>query len=128
MIEGAFRVVDGFERIDDSREAMRSTALTEPQQQAFARAAIALRFDAGHDAPAPVTERQMLAPRRGADTAGDLWTTFNRVQENAMRGGLSARTATGRRIRTRPVEGVDRSVGLNRALWILAEEMQRLAS
>jgi hypothetical protein len=47
VIEGAFRVVDGFERIDDSREAMRSTALTEPQQQAFARAAIALRFDAG---------------------------------------------------------------------------------
>ena len=128
VIDGAFRVVEGFEKIDASREAMRDTALSAPQQEAFARAAIALRFDAQADAPAPVTERQVLAPRRAADTAVDLWTTFNRIQENTLRGGLYARTATGRRVRTRPVEGVDRSVALNRALWVLAEEMRRLAA
>ena len=128
MIDGAFRVVEGFEKIAASREAMRDPALSAPQQEAFARAAIALRFDAQADASAPVTERQVLAPRRAADTAGDLWTTFNRIQENTLRGGLAARTATGRRVRTRPVEGVDRSVALNRALWVLAEEMRRLAA
>jgi hypothetical protein len=29
-------------------------------------------------------------------------------------------------MRTRPITGIDRSVGLNRALWVLAEEMKKL--
>ncbi len=45
-----------------------------------------------------------------------------------MRGGLAGRSVQGRRIRTRPVAGIDRSVSINRALWILAEEMRKLKS
>jgi hypothetical protein len=33
---------------------------------------------------------------------------------------------TGRRIRTREVASIDRGVSLNRALWVLAEEMRKL--
>ncbi len=130
VIDGAFRIVDGFAAVDESREAMRDTRLSDGHQQAFARAAIALRFEqpATSTAPAPVTETQMLAPRRAADTGSDLWSVFNRVQENAVRGGLSARSPQGRRVRTRPIEGVDSNVALNRALWVLAEEMRRLAA
>ena len=43
-----------------------------------------------------------------------------------MRGGLLCRAANGRRQRTRPVQGIDQNVGLNRALWLLADGMQRL--
>jgi hypothetical protein len=32
----------------------------------------------------------------------------------------------GRRIHTRPIGSIDRSVNLNRALWVLAEEMRKL--
>ena len=32
----------------------------------------------------------------------------------------------GRRIQNRPVGSIDRGVSLNRALWVLAEEMRKL--
>jgi len=49
------------------------------------------------------------------------------VQENSLQGGLPACSAQGRRrIRTRTVGSIDRGVSLNRALWVLAEEMKKL--
>jgi len=43
-----------------------------------------------------------------------------------MRGGLPGRNAQGRRHHTRAVGSIDRGVSLNRALWMLAEEMRKL--
>ncbi|PZQ63316.1 MAG: hypothetical protein DI563_28040 [Variovorax paradoxus] len=40
--------------------------------------------------------------------------------------GLAARTTAGRRTTTREVQGIDQNVKLNRALWVLAEEMRSL--
>ena len=57
-----------------------------------------------------------------------LWMAFQRTQQNAMRGGQLGRSAQGRRMRTREVASIDRSVSLNRALWVLAEEMRKLKS
>ena len=37
----------------------------------------------------------------------------------------AGRSAQGRRMQTRPVGSIDRGVQLNRALWVLAEEMRR---
>ena len=91
----------------------------------FARAALALKYD-DPDKPAPITEAQVLAPRRFDDNRPDLWSVFNRTQENLTQGGLPARTANGRRQHTRPVQGIDQNVRLNRALWLLADGMQRL--
>jgi hypothetical protein len=78
VIDGAFKVLDSFEGATQQREGMSAAVLDEGEQTAFARAALALRYD--DDKPAPVTERQLLAPRRVEDRASDLWTTFNRVQ------------------------------------------------
>jgi hypothetical protein len=64
--------------------------------------------------------------RRPEDLGNSLWTTFQRVQENVIQGGQPGRTAQGRRMRTRPVASIDRGVSLNRALWMLAEEMRKL--
>jgi hypothetical protein len=129
VIDGANLIVERFDAIDASREAMQSVALDAPRQTAFARAALALRYpQADATTPAPVTEDQILAARRSEDRAADLWTVFNRVQENLTRGGLPARSAQGRRSRTRAVQGIDSSVQLNRALWVLADEMRRLAA
>ena len=125
VVTGAYEVLDGFTRVIEEREGMKSLPLNEAEQAAFGRAALALKYDTDV-APAPITERQILAPRRAADAASDLWTTFNRVQENLVRGGLPARTATGGRTRTREVAGIDQGVKLNRALWVLATEMQKI--
>ena len=95
------------------------------EQAAFARAALALKYDP-EDGAAPVTESQLLMPRRFEDRRDDLWTTFNRVQENLVKGGLQGRNRAGRATTTRPVQGIDQNVKLNRALWLLAEEMRRL--
>ena len=43
-----------------------------------------------------------------------------------MRGGQPGRSAQGRRLHTRPGGSIDRGVNLNRALWVLAEEMRRI--
>ena len=64
--------------------------------------------------------------RRPEDRGHDLWTSLQRVQENSLGGGQPGRTAQGRRTRTRAVGSIDRSVALNRALWVLAEEMRKL--
>jgi len=36
------------------------------------------------------------------------------------------RTATGRKHRTRPIQGIAQNVKINRALWMLAEGMKRI--
>ena len=125
VIEGAFRVLEGFAQVDSQKDGMKALTLTEEEQGAFGRAALALRYDS-ELAPAPITEAQLLYPRREVDSKSDLWTTFNRVQENIMRGGLNGRTATNKRMTTRPVNGIDSGIKLNRGLWVLAEEMRRL--
>lgn len=125
VIEGAFRVLEGFELVDEQKDGMKALTLDAGEQGAFARAALALKYDTD-TAPPPVTETQLLQANRSADRAGDLWTTFNRVQENIIRGGLRGRNATGKTIRTRGVQGIDQNIKLNRALWVLAEEMRKL--
>jgi hypothetical protein len=69
-----------------------------------------------------------LRARRFEDRSDNLWTTFNRTQENMIQGGLQARTANGKRTHTRPVGSIDTNVKLNRALWVLADEMRKLKS
>ena len=60
------------------------------------------------------------------DSGNDLWTTFNRIQENMIKGGMSGRSKSGRRSTTREVNGVTENVKLNRALWTLADEFAKL--
>ena len=43
-----------------------------------------------------------------------------------MRGGQPGRSVQGRRVQTRAVGSIDRSVNINRALWVLAEKMRKL--
>jgi hypothetical protein len=125
VIEGAFKVLDDFEMVDESRQGMQALSLNAGEQGAFARAALAIKYDT-ETAAAPITEAQVLETRRTQDGAPDLWTTLNRVQENLVQGGLRGRSATGRRTRTRAVQGIDQNIKLNRALWVLAQEMQKL--
>lgn len=125
VIDGAFEVLSGFERVKESRDLMRSVVLEEGEAEVFARAALALKYD-DPSKPAPVTESQVLMPRRFDDRRPDLWSVFNRTQENLTKGGLSGRSANGRRQQTRPVQGIDSDVRLNRALWLLADGLRQL--
>jgi hypothetical protein len=127
VIEGAFRVLEDFEAVDASIDGMKALALKPDEQRAMATAALALRYGERTEgqAPAPVTAEQLIEARRPEDLGHSLWTSMNRLQENMQRGGQPGRTVQGRRIQTRPIGSIDRSVSLNRALWVLAEEMRK---
>lgn len=125
VIEGAYEVLGIFDRVEEKRDAMQSLLLPPPAQQAFARAALTYRFGEEHQ---PVTESQILSARRWQDESGDLWTTYQRIQENLIKGGLPGRTAKGKRSHTRAVNGIDGDVRLNRALWVMAEQLQQALS
>ena len=125
VIEGAYEVLHGFDRALESRESMQAITLDTGESEVFARAALSLKYD-DPDKPAPITETQILMPRRVDDRRPDLWSVFNRTQENLIKGGLSGRTANGRRQSTRPVQGIDTNLRLNRALWLLADGMRQL--
>jgi Domain of unknown function (DUF932) len=132
VIEGAFRVLEEFEAVDAAIDRMKALPLEPREEIAFAIAALALRFgersveETGGHRPAPVTAEQLNEARRIEDIGHNLWTTFQRVHENVIRGGQPGRSAQGRRLQTRPVGSIDRGVSLNRALWMLAEEMRQI--
>ncbi|EMW3199519.1 DUF945 domain-containing protein [Escherichia coli] len=130
VIEGAYEVLSVFDQVEEKRDAMQSLMPPPPAQQALAKAALtkaALTYRFGEEHQ-PVTESQLLAPRRWQDESGDLWTTYQRIQENLIKGGLNGRTAKGGRTHTRAIKGIDGDVRLNRALWVMAENMLQLAS
>ena len=128
VIEGAFRVLDDFEAVDGSIDDMKAITLKPEEQRAFATAALTLRYGERTEGqpPAPITAGAARIDPTHRGPGDSLWLTFQRVQENSLRGGLPGRSAQGRRIRTREVGSIDRGVGLNRALWVLAEEMKKL--
>lgn len=126
VIEKAWTTLDGFGYIREVTEEMKSVTLTDAQAERFAQAALQIRYEPEQDEEgnwlaAPIDAHQLLNVRRSEDNQRDVWTTFNRVQENSIRGGLAARSANNRRIRTREVVGIDSSLDLNRKLWTLAQ-------
>ena len=133
VIEGAFRVLDEFEAVNEHTEAMKALQFQPPEEIAFATAALALRFgergveETGGHRPAPVTAEQLIegAPARGhrAQPVDDVPARAGERDPAVVSPG---RSAQGRRLQTRPVGSIDRGVSLNRALWMLAEEMRKL--
>lgn len=133
VIEGAYRVLEDAPLVAEQVAAWKGITLQDAERLALAESAHVLRFPkAGQEgeAPAPVQAEALLRRRRIEDSGRDLWTAFNIVQENTVKGGLSGRVrnAEGRMQRrtTREVAGIDQSRSLNRALWLLTQRMAEL--
>lgn len=124
VIEGAFRVVDDLQNVTGSVQEMRSIAVTRDERELLAQTAAQIRWnDAEH---IPVSAAALTVPKRFEDRRDDLWTGFNVIQENLLRGGVPGRTATGRNTSTRAIQGVTENVRVNRALWNMAEAFSGL--
>lgn len=48
---------------------------------------------------------------------------YQTIQENMLKGGISGRSAKGKRIHTRAIHSIDTDIKLNRALWVMAETL-----
>ena len=134
VIDGTYRVLGQAEAVLAAPRDWSRIALDCDARAALAASAHALRFgDSQGKVATPIKPEQLLTPRRADDRADDLWTVMNVVQENVMRGGLSARAPAstdqhggwrrGRVVTTRAINNIDRDVKLNRGLWGLGERM-----
>lgn len=117
----AIAVVDDWSRIRMSPKDM----------ERFAEMARVIRYgDTAGLVTSPVTTAQLLAPRRPQDEGNSLWHVFNRVQENAIQGGLQVLRpmSDGRKLptSTRPVKAIDANLEINRGLWELAHNTAKV--
>lgn len=125
VIEGAYEVLETFDAVAEKREQMQSLLSLPPARQALAQAALTYRYGEEHQ---PITEEQVLQSRRWEDKKDDLWTVYQRLQENLIKGGLSGRNAKGKRAHTRSVNGINEDIKLNKALWVMTEKMHECFS
>lgn len=128
VIEGAYEVLGIFDKVDEQLDAMKSIRLNKDEQQLFAEASLLYRYGNEEGKSAPIAADKLLLPRRSEDRQDDLWMTFQRVQENMIKGGLIGRNASGKKSTTRAIKGIDGDVKLNRALWMIAEQFKNLKS
>jgi hypothetical protein len=118
MLESAPRAIEVV-------QTWKQLILTRDAQIVFAEFAHMLRFEEGSTLAQTFSPESLLTPRRYSDNGDDLWSVFNRVQENVVRGG-KVRTGGFRTRKIRGVNGIDESTKLNKALWSLAEKMASL--
>lgn len=114
LIMGAAALASKTTLLVTQMQMMRERELTEAEQLQFAAKAIEIRY---RGYATPLAPEALLNTRRPEDEGRSLWRTLNRVQEHLMVGGLS----TGRS-HTRPMASLFEGVGVNRALWSLAED------
>jgi hypothetical protein len=131
VIEGSYTVIGESRAAIGAAQAWDGITLSRDEREIMADAAHVLRFaDADGQVDTAIQPRQLLTVRRSEDRADNLWTAHNVIQENVIRGGLSAwgRDANNRarRTTTREVRNIDGDVKLNRALWLLSERMAAL--
>jgi Domain of unknown function (DUF932) len=118
----AHRIVERAPDVLAVIDAWKCKELTWEQQLRLANFASAVRF--GSDTP--ITAGALLTVRREQDAGNSLWKTFNRIQENALKGGLAyvkeSRTRSGtRHMNTRPIRSIRGNADINRKLWSAAE-------
>lgn len=129
IIEASFRILENSPAVIEQTREFSALQLTDGERRAFAVAALEMRYQPDEGDRPPIAPELALNVRRVADSGNDLFQTLNVVQENLTQGGQPYRTTRAGRssvARTREVRGIDANVGLNRALWRLAEEMKKL--
>jgi hypothetical protein len=122
VVQASYRILEYVPKVSVLIDRFRNRQLADNEALAFAQRALLLRYEKPEEAP--IDARTLLTIRRPEDQPTDLWTTFNRVGENLLRGGLSdgRHDRNGRLRSVRGLRGLDSKVSLNQALWQLAEQ------
>lgn len=110
-------------------EQFRAIQLSKNDRTVLAQAAALQRWNMVPDeitgAHEEVNLTNLLMPKRRADTGTDLWTTFNVLQENVIRGGCLVQRhkadGTATHQLARAINSVKESNRINQALWQIAE-------
>ncbi len=133
IIEGSYKVIEEVPQICAHVEGMQQTELSGGEREIFAKTAYT--FAHGERAEGELTSdadivNQVLRPKRHSDNGTDLWTTFNVIQENIIRGGVNTTKINDKgRVRyntKRAVKSIDKNIKLNKAIWEMATEIRSL--
>ena len=130
VIDATYRIVDRSDIAMRAIQTWQKIDMTESNKLDFAARALMLRFP--DISEAPVEPMQLLTVRRFEDKPNDLWTTFNKVQENLLRGkilGFNRRDDKGNALprRLRAIRGPEKNIELNAKLWEMAAEYAEAA-
>lgn len=99
---------------------LESITLNAFEKESFAQSAIPLRFEEHLE----VDHRDLLIPHREQDSKDDLYTVFNVIQENLLRGNVSGvNKESGRRFTSREITSISKDVTINQGLWDIAERI-----
>ena len=120
LVEGANHIRQQLPLFASTAASFRSQELSREETYRFNYVAATLRYPT-LNSPERIESlaAQFDVVRRVDDRSNDLWTTFNRVQETAIRGGIQ----NGRR-RSRGLSNIGKTVSINRKLWDLCLDTQ----
>lgn len=118
VVQASLQIAESMGEMESVVERMRTHALAYERAMGFAEHAMDIRYKEER----PFKAELLLERRRAGDAHDDLWTTYNVVQENLMKGGQEGRSATGRRSIARGIGRVTKDVIYNQKLWDLALE------
>jgi hypothetical protein len=133
IIEGSCQVIDEVPAICDTVEGMQGTELSGEERAIFAHTAYTYAHGERDENMLTSKEsiiNQMLRPKRRSDTGKDLWSTFNVIQENIIKGGIRTAKVNDkgrmRRSTKRAVGNIEKNIKLNKAIFEMATQMQAL--
>jgi hypothetical protein len=136
-------IIGNMPKLLDNIEALRSHSMSYDERYDLAKAAVMKRWqliDANTVTDAMSrgeslkrgsyadenTIRDVLGMQRVEDAGIDAWTTFNRIQENVLRGHAFVKSVTGidgdvsiRQRKARPITNISEHVRINSELWDL---------
>lgn len=127
VIDASLSIADRVPMLAETVHNWKAHRLSEVESRAFAVAAITLRWD--DPTKAAATPESLLRPQRSEDAGNDLWSTFNRVQENLISGQRlrwsEQHDVGNRRVRkVRAITSINEDSRLNKSLWTLAEALR----
>ena len=129
FMQSAVQIAGSAGEIANQMDDFKQIELVPAAQGIFAEAAHNLVYDKPEEAP--IQPNDLLETRRNEDRGDDVWTTYNRLQENIISGGIKGikigDNGRRRRVKTRPVKALDKNLKLNQALWVVTQKMAELA-
>jgi len=119
--DAVFQLGESLPLVLDKINLFKSVQLSSGEQRLLAQSAALLRWK--NPSEIPIRPDDLLNPNRYDDHRDDLFSTFNRIQENLIHGGIKAIAPDGKQFHTRAVKSIDSDISINKGLWNLAEQM-----
>jgi hypothetical protein len=132
---GAEQLAGSFPAVADTINRWTDIDLTPDERGVYARAASVIRWGEESEGNPMLNDAgRLLYPLRAEQREPTLWNTYQVTQEKVIAGGTryisehqdDTGRVTRKRARTRGITSITEDTRINRALWLLTSEMERL--